>query len=237
MRKLMVLVSLVVGLMLASSPISAQGTPTGSPAADFSNTDIESIAESALSADLDTLMANLETPIDDADLPENFSAAEYVDPATATDEDLVLPVEDLAFSEGSAAYNVSYEPVTNGFSIGLSSLNYIFVDGEITEDDMDEFREGASQGLEDDASGAEVAIEDIEVNGVPAILISYELEEEGIISIVQMIAIPVGNTMVLSMVVAASDDPALNAGTVRTDAENLLLAGITHLGAAAEDAQ
>lgn len=236
MRKLMTLVTLIAGLMLVSSPVSAQGTPQGSPAAE-SSIDIEAIAESTLSADLDTLMSNLEVPIEDADLPENFSSAEYVDPAKATDEDLVLPVEDLAFSEGSAAYNVDYEPVTDGFSIGLSSLNYIFVDGEITGDDMDDFREGASQGLEDDASGAEVAVEDIEVNGVPAVLISYELEEDGIISIVQMIAIPVGNTMVLSMVVAASDDPALDAGTVRTDAKNLLLVGITHLGDAADAAQ
>jgi hypothetical protein len=237
MRKLIVLISLIAGLMLVSSPVTAQSTPQASPSVDFSGTDIEAIADSAKAADLDTLMTSLETPMTDADLPANFSAAEYVDPATATDKDLVIPVEDLDFSEGSVAYNVTYEPETDGFSIGLSSLNYIFVDGEITDKDMADFKDGASQGLEGDASGAEVAVEDVEINGVPAILISYQLEEEGIISIVQMVAIPVGNTMVLSMVVAASDDPTLDPEMVRVDAENLLLAGVSHLGVAVEGAQ
>jgi hypothetical protein len=179
----------------------------------------------------------MEEPIADADLPEGFSNAEVVDPEAADEMDLVLPTEDLEFSEGSVAYNVDYEPDTTGFAIGLSSLNYIFVDGEISEDDMDDFREGATQGLEEDTTGADVAVEDIEINGVTGVLISYELEEEGIISIVQMIALPVGNTMVLGMVVAASDDPQLNGGQILTDAENLVLAGVDHLGAVAEDAQ
>jgi hypothetical protein len=232
MRKLMMFVALIVGLMMAASPVVAQ-----TPAADFSDVDVETVAATALDADLDSLITAMEEPMADEDLPEGFSNAEFVDPETAGEMDLVLPTEDLEFSEGSVAYNLDYEPDTTGMAIGLSSLNYVFVDGEITEDDMDDFSEGASEGLESDTTGADVAVEDIEINGVTGVLISYELEEDGIISIVQMIALPVGNTMVLGMVVAASDDPQLNSGQVLTDAENLILAGVDHLGTVAEDAQ
>jgi hypothetical protein len=232
MRKLMMFVALIAGLMMVASPVAAQ-----TPAADFADVEVETIAATTLDADLDALITGMEEPMVDADLPEGFSNAEFVDPEAAGEMDLVLPTEDLEFSEGSVAYNVDYEPDTTGLAIGLSSLNYIFVDGEISEDDMDDFREGATQGLEEDTTGADVAVEDIEINGVTGVLISYELEEEGITSIVQMIALPVGNTMVLGMVVAASDDPQLNGGQILTDAENLVLAGVDHLGAVAEDAQ
>lgn len=233
MRKFVMLFALVASLLLASAPVTAQGTPE----ADFSGVDIESVAQAALDADLDNLMTDMEEPMDESALPTGFSAPTYVDPETATSEDLVLPADDLAFSEGSVAYNIEYEPDTTGFSIGLSSLNFVFVDGEITDEDMEDFKEGATGGLEEDASGAEMSVEDIQVNGVDAVLISYELVEDDIISVVQMIAMPVGNTMVMSMVVAASDDLDMDTVQVRIDSENLLLSGVQYLGEVAEAAQ
>lgn len=232
MRKLFTFVALLVSLMMASSAVVAQ-----TPESDFSGVDIEAVAETTLNTDLETLTAAMEEPMADSALPAGFSNATFVDPSTATSEDLVLPTEDLEFAEGSAAYTVDYEPESNGMVIGFSSLNYVFVGDEITQEDLDDFSEGASGGLGDDVSGAETSIEDIQINGVDAVLISYELDEDGILSVVQMIAIPVGNTMVLGMVVAASDDPSLNAGTIKADAENLVLAGIDHLGVVAEDAR
>ena len=233
MRKIVMLFALIASLLLASVPAAAQGTPE----ADFNAVDIESAAEATLATDLDDLLTDMEEPIDESLLPTGFSAPEFVDPEKATSDDLVLPAEDLAFSEGSVAYSIDYEPDTTGFSIGMSSLTFVFVDGEITASDMDDFKEGATQGLEDDGSGAEMAVEDIEINGVDAVLISYELVEDDIISVVQMVAMPVGNTMVMSMVVAASDDLEMDTEQVRTDAENLLLAGVQHLGTVAEAAQ
>lgn len=229
MRKLTMLLSLILGLMLVSSPVSAQGTPE----ADSTDVDIQAIAETTLSADLDTMIENLQVPIPDSDLPERFSSAEYVDPTEVTDEDLVLPMEDIAFAEGGVGFNVDYDPQANGLAIGMSSLNFILVDGEISDEDMEDFKDGASGDGEDE----DLVIEDIEINGVDGVLISVEIEEDGIISIVQMIAVPVGNTMVLSMVVAASDDPTLDSRTVRADADRLLFAGIAHLSAAADRAQ
>lgn len=233
MRKIVMLFALIASLLLASTPVVAQGTPE----AGFSAVDIEAVAEATLDADLDTLITDMEEPMDESQLPTGFSAPTFIDPESASSEDLVLPAEDLAFSEGSVAYNIEYEPDTTGFSIGLSSLNFVFVDGEITEDDMDDFREGATEGLEDDGSGAEMSVEDIEINGIDAVLISYELVEDDIISVVQMVALPVGNTMVMSMVVAASDDLDMDTVQVRIDAENLLLSGVQHLGTVAETAQ
>ena len=233
MRKIVLVFALITSLLLASMPVAAQGTPE----ADFSGVDIEAVAEAALDADLDNLITGMEEPMDESALPGGFTAPAFIDPETATSEDLVLPADDLEFSEGSVAYNIEYEPDTTGFSIGLSSLNYAFVDGEITEDDMEDFKEGATEGLEEDASGAEMSVEDIPINGVDAVLISYELVEEDILSVVQMVAMPVGNTMVMSMVVAASDDLDMNKEQVRTDAENLLLSGVQHLGTVAEAAQ
>jgi len=232
MRKLFGLIALLVSVMMASTSVVAQ-----TPAADFSEVDVAAVAETALDADLDALMTAMEEPMTDDALPEGFSNATFVDPATAGAEDLALPAEDLDFADGSVAYNVDYAPESQGMVIGFSSLNYVFVDEEITEDDMADFAEGASQGLEEDSTGAEMAVEDIEINGVTGTLISYELAEEGIVSVAQMIALPVGNTMVLGMVVAASDDPSLDGDAVLADAENLVLAGVDHLGVAAEDAQ
>ena len=99
MRKLTVLISIVLGLVLVTSPASAQRphtTSTPSP----KGVDIQAIAESTLSADLDTMIFNLESPISDADLPARFSAAEYVDSADVTDQDLILSMEDLDLSRG-----------------------------------------------------------------------------------------------------------------------------------------
>jgi len=100
-----------------------------------------------------------------------------------------------------------------------------------------DFIDGASEGIAGDTSGGNASVDEFEINGVTGAVISYELEEDGIISIVQMVALPVGNTMVLSMVVAASDDLSLEGGAVLSDAENLALAGVDHLGVVAEGAQ
>lgn len=232
MRKLFGLIALLVSVMMASTSVVAQ-----TPSADFSEVDVQAVAETALDADLDTLIADMEEPMADDALPAVFSNATFVDPATAGSEDLVLPAEDLEFADGSVAYTVDYAPESQGMVIGFASLNYIFVDEEITEDDVADFIDGASEGIAGDTSGGNASVDEFEINGVTGAVISYELEEDGIISIVQMVALPVGNTMVLSMVVAASDDLSLEGGAVLSDAENLALAGVDHLGVVAEGAQ
>ncbi|HEV2072930.1 MAG TPA: hypothetical protein VGR29_04725 [Thermomicrobiales bacterium] len=122
--------------------------------------DLEPVAETVLDADQEALMKALETPIKDENLPEGFSNATFVDPETASAEEGVLPASDLEGAEGSVAYAIDFDPVARsvgatpgsspaeaGFSIGLASLNYVFMDDEITADDLEEFKSGAQEGL------------------------------------------------------------------------------------------
>lgn len=121
---------------------------------------VEAVAETVMDANQDALMSALETPITDEDLPEGFSNATFVNPETASGEDGVLPASDLAGAEGSAAYTVDFDPAAfgaatmaeaspapGGFSIGLASLNYIFMGDEITADDLEDFKSGAEEAL------------------------------------------------------------------------------------------
>jgi hypothetical protein len=75
----------------------------------------------------------------------------------------------------------------------------------------------------------------VQFNGTDAVLLTYEINEDDIVSIVQMLAVPVGNTMVISMVVEAGTD--VDAEAVLGASEELALAGARHLGTVAEDAK
>lgn len=73
------------------------------------------------------------------------------------------------------------------------------------------------------------------MGGVEGALVTYVLNEEALQSVVQIVAIPVGNTMVISMVVQAGTE--VDADAVLTASEDLALAGVDYLGTVAGDAQ
>lgn len=73
------------------------------------------------------------------------------------------------------------------------------------------------------------------MGGVEGALVTYVLNEEALQSVVQIVAIPVGNTMVISMVVQAGTE--VDADAVLTASEDLVLAGVDYLGTVAGDAQ
>lgn len=248
MRKFLLLLAMATSLTFATAPLAmAQG-----------DVDVEAAAEAVLNADQDALMAALETPIPDEDLPEGFSNAAYVDPETASAEEGALPASDLEGAEGSVAYTVDFDPAdlasagaaqaspqAGGFSIGLASLNYVFMGEEITLDDLEEFKAGAEEALAEEAgieaspeAGAVApvaAVEDIQVGGVDGVLITYLINEEGVQSVVQMVAIPVGNTVVISLAVQAGTE--VDADAVLAASEDLALAGVDYLGTVAESVQ
>lgn len=248
MRKFLLLVAMAVSLTFATAPVAMAQ----------SDVDVEAAAEAVLNADQDALMTALETPIPDEDLPEAFSNAAYVDPETASGEEGALPASGLEGAEGSVAYAVDFDPAAlaaadsaqtsseaDAFSIGLASLNYVFMSEEITIDDLEDFKAGAEEALAEEAgvdaspeAGAVApvaAVEDIQVGGVDGVLITYLLNEEGVQSVVQMVAIPVGNTVVVSMTVQAGTE--VDADAVLTASEDLALAGVDYLGTVAESAQ
>jgi hypothetical protein len=239
-RKMLLTLSLLMGVVFATAPLaSAQ-----------SDVDIEQVSETVLGADTEALLAALETPMADEELPAGFSAAEFVDPAQATGQEGVIPSSDLEGTVGSVAYLINYEPSASAtpdgeaspeagmgaFSFGMGSLNYVAFEDELDSGDLQDFKDGAEEGIAGSATpeagtNQTATVEDITVNDTDAVLLTYVIEEDGVQSVVQMIAVPVGSVMVMSMVVYASE--TVDADMLRTDAENLVLSGIDHLGTVA----
>src|SRR5699024_5318809 len=123
--------------------------------------------------------------------------------------------------------------MSSTFAVRQATLNFIVVGEEITSDDLDDFKSGAEQGLEDETpgAGAETNVETIQVAGTDAILLTYTLNDQGIQSAVKMVALPVGNTMVISMLVEAGNQ--VDQDAVESAARGLVLAGANYLGTAA----
>lgn len=237
MRKLLVIFALFTSLSFAAAPVAmAQG-----------DVDIDVASDAVMDANLDTLMADLQTPPADDQLPDGFSNATFADPESGNTEEGVLPASDLEGAEGSVAYSIDWDPTsaatpetdTGGdpaFAVRMATLNYIFIDDEITSSDFEDFKSSAEQGYGGDASpeaGTETNIDTIQVNGTDAILLSYVINDEGVQSVVQMIALPVGNTMVVSMLVEAGAE--VDQDATQTSAEDLVLSGADYLGVVATD--
>lgn len=245
MKKLLAIVALIASLGFAVSPVAmAQST-----------VDVDAVSQAVSDADLDTLLKDLETPPADDELPAGFTNATYVNPETASAEEGVLPSADLAGTAGSVAYSLDWEPVAasaspdaspeaspagldSSFAIRFATLNYVFFDQEITADDLEDFRSGAEEGIAGEASpeaGTETNVETIQIDGTDAILLSYVLKDQGVESVVQMVALPVGNCMVIAMLVEAST--TVDQQAVQTSAEDLAIAGTDYLGNVAESGQ
>lgn len=233
MKRLVVLVLLMMGMVLsAGNAVAAQDIETTTEA------DVEAIAELALDADPEALATELETAPADADLPEGFTA-----PASGTPEN--ADIVD-AFSTGLGEIEGAVANVTHGFDtdpavvpglISAGILTYIVVEDEITSDDLDDFAEGIESGLGDsEAAGyTEATVEEVSVNGGDAILVTLGMEASGMTAVVQMLAIPVGNTMVISTVLSVGEEAIDSADLTPITAE-LAVAGVAYLGSAAEAA-
>ena len=243
-RTMLLVLSMLMGVVFSTSPLaSAQ-----------EDVDIQAVSETVLGAEAEALLTGLETPIADADLPAGFSAAEFVDPDQATGEEGVIPAEDLDGTLGSVAYMIGYEPSATDdavaspesgaapLSFGFSSLNYVVFEDELGPEELEEFKAGVEEGIAGESAATPAAgeasenatVEDITVGDTDAVLLTYIIEEEGVQSVVQMVAVPVGNVMVMSMVVLAAE--SVDADALRADAESLALSGVDYLGTVAESA-
>jgi hypothetical protein len=237
MRKVLLLFAMIASLSFTAAPVAMAQD----------DIDLESISETVMDADSQKLITAMETPMADDDLPAGFSDATYTDPEAATGDEGVLPASDLEGAEGSVAYMVDWDPtsaegtpeataspVDDAFAVRIATLNYVFFDQEITSDDLDDFKTEAEKSLQSEG-GADASVDTVQFNGTDAVLLTYEINEDDIVSIVQMLAVPVGNTMVISMVVEAGTD--VDAEAVLGASEELALAGARHLGTVAEDAK
>jgi hypothetical protein len=229
---------MLFGLVLTSaSAVAAQSTPTTGDASPVAtDVDIAAISEAVLEADPETLVEALATPPDDSDLPEGF-----LNPASGTPENADLVdafTSEIAEIEGTVgnvnqAFDTDPSVVPGLISAGV--LTYIVTDEEITSDDLDDFEEGAGGGFEGEAAGSEGSVDRITVGDTDAVLITVSTEESGVTAVVQIVALPVGNTMVIGTVVVADQGEVLP-DDVLPFAEELTLAGASHLGTVAEDA-
>jgi hypothetical protein len=115
-------------------------------------------------------------------------------------------------------------------------LTYITASDEISDSDLDDFQDGIEEGL-DDPSGtfSDASVDRVEVQGTDAVLVTLGLEQDGTSVVVQMLAIPVGNTMVVATVLVV-DTAAVDAAEVEPLTAELAVAGVTYLGTVAEGA-
>lgn len=220
-RSLMLMLGIVCSLSLAmAAPVAAQ-TP---------QVDIEDVADTVGDADVDALLAALEVPMEDDALPEAFTDATFVDPEDATAESGLLTGPDLVGTIGSVAYTVTGDPEAFEADTTVVGIQYVaFDEAELGDDPLGDFIEGAEGGLGELEEGTEASVEEVEVGGVPAALLSLEMD--GVV--VQYLAVPVGTFFVFATVTVAGT--AVVADDVLTATEDLAISAIGHLGATAAD--
>lgn len=237
MSRLILACAFLFGMMLtATGAATAQET--------ISDVDVAAIGETVLAADPEALATGLETPPDDAALPEGFINPPSGVPANA--EIIDQFTGEVGEIEGSIAtvnqgFDTDPEIVPGLISAGI--LTYIVADQEITPEALDDFEEGARESFSGDmnaddsgtpaAIAPEGSVERIDLAGGEAVVITVGVAQGGVDVVVQIVAVPVGNTMVIGTVVVA-DQGEVDRDVVLGYAEELSLAGATHLGTVAE---
>ncbi|MEJ7838991.1 MAG: hypothetical protein WKF81_09255 [Thermomicrobiales bacterium] len=220
-RSLIVMLGIVCSMSLALAAPAAAQTPT---------VDVAEVTDIVADTDVDALLAALEVPMEDETLPEGFTDAIFVDPEEATPEAGLLTEDDLAGTIGAVAYTITGDPETFEAETILVGVQYVaFDEAELGDDPLGDFIEGAEGGLGDLPEGTEASVEEVEVGGTPAALLT--LVQDGVV--VQYFAVPVGNFFVFATVTVAGDavDPEL----VMSSSEALAISAIGHLGTTAAD--
>jgi len=246
MSRLFLVCTFLFGMMLASSGVvTAQETAT--------DVDIAAIGESVLAADPELMVTGLESPPDDASIPEGFinppsgvaANAEIVDPLTGT-------FENFEGAIGNVSHGFDTDPTVVPGLISSGILTYIVTDGPIDENALNQIEEQLGQGLNAATPAAEATsegatpsasgpttegqVERVEVGGADAIVTSVSAELGAVNGTIQIVAVPVGNTLVIGTVVVA-DQGEVDPEQVLGFAEALTLAGVEHIGTVAEGAQ
>jgi hypothetical protein len=216
---------LIMGISLSMAPSTAILAQADEP-------DIEAIGELVTDADPDDLLAALETPIDDSDLPEGFLEASFIDPddTSGTPAPTVLSASDLEGSLGNTAWDVvPDEDVFDGET--FASVQFVSFDPEdFTDDFLDSFIEGAAGSIEGQEGAS---AEKVEFAGVDAALISFDVESAAANAYVRYLAVPVGTMFVFVNVSAQTED--LDGDDIMAATEELTLASITYLETVLED--
>lgn len=244
---------LIASVFLMGMMISATGAATAQETG--TDVDVAATGEAVLAADPDALVTGLETPPDDALLPEGFmKPASGVSENAEIAEQLAGTILDVANLDGVLS-NVSYgfdtDPSTVPGLLSAGVIAYIVTDTEITAEDFDSYEDRAGQGLEGGTPEAEAEaaskatpttppseanVQRIDFGGGEAVVVTVGVELGAVNAVVQIVAVPVGNTMVIGTVLIA-DQGEVDQEQVLGFAEALTLAGVEHIGTVAEGAQ
>ncbi|HYI24929.1 MAG TPA: hypothetical protein VD767_05920 [Thermomicrobiales bacterium] len=228
MKRNTLLLTIVLALTLGSANVIA-AQPT--------DVDVDGIGESVLAVDAGALVEALEAKPDDSVLPAGF-----MNPASGipANEELVnsfaLPVSQLEGAVGTVTHGLDTDPSVIPGLVSSGILNYLVYDAEITDDELANFEKSASAGIADDAeSGGEGSVQTIDIAGVDAVQIEVITEQSGVVAVVEIVAVPVGNTMVVATVVSA-DQGEVDEARILELASELSVAGVENLGIVAESA-
>ena len=223
-RRLIALVALVLSFVLAGPAVAAQDAA-----------ELETIAEAVLATDSADLVTELEVPITDADLPGGFLAPVDGVPENAEVVDaFVTGMGDLGGVATPVNQGLDTDPELVEGLISTAVITYMVTDQEISESDLEDFADGIESGLGSDPSMQGV-VEPTELFGTNAVLTTLTLDQDGVFVVVQMLAIPVGSTMVVATMLVA-DQSEVDPTDIEPLTEDLAVAGVEYLGKAAEAA-
>lgn len=229
MFRLITVFLLAFGLVCASLvPVTAQD-PLATPAGN--QTDFAAISAAALGADPNALLTGLETPPADELLPAGFINPPGGEPANADIvEAFVIPVDGLEGTIGGVTHAFDTDPAVIGGLVSAGVVNYIVADSEVTAEDFDAFQQGVEIGIGENLGAGMVGdVERSNVAGQDALLISVLLEDTGGVGLVFMLAVPVGNTIVIGTVVFV-DSAGVDSTAILEHTVLLTLSGVAYLG-------
>ncbi len=228
MKRITLVFTLLLMLLLAG---------TSTVAAPSTDLDVDAIGESVLAVEPEALVEALGATPDDSVLPDGFMNPESGTPAN---EEIIAafasPIGDLDGSVGTVTHGLDTNPEVVPGLISSGIITYIVAEEEITDDDLANFEEGARESFEGNSDpSVEASVESVEVAGVTAVQIEVVTTQDDIVSVVQIVAIPVGNTMVVGTVVVA-DQAEVDETQVLDFANQVGIAGVENLGIVAEGA-
>ncbi|MGC4105823.1 MAG: hypothetical protein QM753_05610 [Thermomicrobiales bacterium] len=232
--RLILVVGVLMSLLMASNSLVAAKTAP----------DVDAIAEAVEAADIPALVAGLEDPIRTKDLPTDFTDATFVDITSASDvksAGCVYDASSLSDLQGAAAYDLTVDPEAGDFTKACGSINYlVYTKKDLGKDPLGDYKNGILSSLTaepgtPDANGGISTLEDTTVAGADAVLFTYSIESASRAATVQILAVVVGNVIVLTQL--QTQGTSLIPGDVLAPiSSDLMEAAIDHLGTVAADA-
>jgi hypothetical protein len=228
--KRLLITILAVLLLLPASPGAAQRS-----------IDVPKLSDELIGTDVERLLMRLNTPIPDSLLGEPFSNARPLS-STLLSEQRVIFDQALTGLIGASVYSLDYIPTEGEASpvadaspqarepqavFASSTLTYLLFSEAVDTSDMDAFGSAIQQAMGSQAVAGD--IEHITISDAPAVLITSVAIVNAVEFHTHWIAVPVGNVIVVAMVMEGTDP--FDAEHFRSDNNSLALSGLAWLDA------